>query len=61
MKIFNLFLTMNDQLMPNPLPLDSRNEGRVCYHSNIWKPTAVGITALAPTLFPLIMYRAQFH
>jgi len=52
---------MNDQLMPNPLPLNSRNEGIVCYHANIWKPTAVCITGLVPTLFPLNMYRTQFH
>ena len=46
MRIFTLFLTMKDQLMPNPLPLHSRNEGRVCYNSNVWKHTAVCIMAL---------------
>jgi hypothetical protein len=61
MRIFNLFLTMNDQLLPNPLPLDLRNEARVCYSSNVWKPTAVCVTALVPALFALIMYGAQFH
>jgi hypothetical protein len=61
MRILNVFLTINDQLMPNPLSLDTRNEGRVCYYSNVWKPTVVCITASRHTLFPLIIYRTQFY